>query len=339
MSQRFHVAVLGATGGAGRELISVLEESNFPVEKLTLFSGAKAEGERLEFQEEEIVARAVTPDRLKGVQIVLNAAPAAVVREWAPVITKAGALLVDPTGAFRADLDVPVVIPGVNPDAVLQGKARKILSAAASATHPIASALAPLHREANVLRVVLSTYQSVSGAGQKGIRELEQQTSNLMSSREAEIEVFAHRVAFNLVPQIGVFQDDGSTDEEARVVSEIRRLLGVADLRVSATAVRVPVFFGHAASVNVTTEKKLTADQARALLRKVPGLKVIDDPAQGLYPMPMLAAGDVDVHVGRIREDRSQQTGLDLFVCVDDVKAGAAAVVQLARLAIQHALV
>lgn len=339
MSPRFHVAILGATGGAGRELLTVLEESRFPVEQLTLFSGGRSEGERLEFQDEELVARAVTPERLKGVRLVLSAAPAAAVREWAPAIAEAGALLLDPSGAFRSDPAVPLVVPGLNPDEVARAKVRRVVALAGTNAAAVATAIAPLHREANVLRVVTSTYQAVSGAGQKGIAELEKQTGDLMSSREAEVQVFAHRVAFNLVPQVGVFGDDGSTDEETRLVQEVRRLLAVADLRVSATAVRVPVFFGHAASVNLTTEKKLSAERARELLKETAGVKLLDDPKQGLYPMPMLSAGDADVHAGRVREDRSQANGLDLFVCVDDVKATASNLVKLAQLVVDRGVV
>ncbi len=337
MSKSFHVAILGATGAVGREFIHCLEERDFPVDKLTLLASPRSEGEKLEFRDEELTVRAVKPEHFQGVQLALFSPGATVSREWAPVAAKAGAVVVDNSSAFRMEPDVPLVVPEVNPDAVLGARPRGIVSNPNCSTIQLVLALKPLHDAANLLRVVVSTYQSVSGKGQKGIAELEKQISDLMNGRETESHAFPQRIAFNVVPQIDDFDESGYTKEELKLVRETRKILGIPDLRVSATAVRVPVFFGHSEAVNVTTEKKLGAEQARELLKKAPGLKVLDDPKAGVYPMPMLAAGDDAAHVGRIREDPSQMNGLDFFVVADNVRKGAALnAVQIAELLVQR---
>ncbi|MGC4119089.1 MAG: aspartate-semialdehyde dehydrogenase [Myxococcales bacterium] len=337
MSKSFHVAVLGATGAVGREFVNCLEERGFPVDKLTLLASPRSEGEKLEFKGEELTVRAVKPEHFQGVDLAFFSPGATVSNEWAPIATKAGALVIDDSTAFRMDADVPLVVPEVNPDAILGARPRGIVANPNCATIQMVLALKPIHDAANLLRVVVSTYQAVSGRGQKGIQELEKQTGDLMNGRETETSAFPHRVAFNVVPQIDDFDDNGYTKEELRIVHETRKILGIKDLRVSATAVRVPVFFGHSEAVNVTTEKKLTAAQARELLKAAPGLKVIDDPKAGIYPMPMLAAGDDCAHVGRIREDISQMNGLDFFVVADNIRKGAGLnAVQIAELLVQR---
>ncbi|MBI5545660.1 MAG: aspartate-semialdehyde dehydrogenase [Deltaproteobacteria bacterium] len=340
MSKRFHVAILGATGVVGREFIRCLEEREFPVEKLTLLASPRSEGEMLEFKDEELPVRAVKAEHFQGVQIALFSPGASVSREWAPVAAKAGAMVIDNSSAFRMEADVPLIVPEVNPDAVAMARSRSIIANPNCSTIQMVVALKPLHDAANILRVVVSTYQSVSGKGQKGIAELEKQTGDLMNAREVEPLAFPHRIAFNVLPHIDDFTENGYTKEEMKMVNETRKILGVPDLRVSATTVRVPVFFGHSEAINITTERKLTAEQARELLRKAPGVKVLDDPKANVYPMPMLAAGDDATHVGRIREDISQMNGLDLFVCADNLRKGAALnAVQIAELLVQRALV
>jgi len=247
--------------------------------------------------------------------------------------------VVDSSGAFRLEPEVPLVVPEVNPEAVLGARARGIVANPNCSTIQMVLALKPIHDAATLLRVVVSSYQAVSGRGRKGIAELEKQTSDLMSGREVESQAFPHRIAFNVVPQVDDFADNGYTKEELTLVHETRKILGVPDLRVSATAVRVPVFFAHSQAVNITTEKKISAEAARELLRKAPGIKVLDDPKAGVYPMPMLAAGDDAVHVGRLREDLSQMNGLDLFVVADNLRKGAALnAVQIAELLVQRDL-
>jgi aspartate-semialdehyde dehydrogenase len=340
MSKRFNVAILGATGAVGREFINCLEERDFPVEKLTLLASPRSEGEKLEFRGEELTVHAVKAEHFQGVHIALFSAGASPSREWAPVAAKAGAIVIDNSSAFRMESDIPLIVPEVNPDAVGMARNRGIIANPNCSTIQMVVALKPIHDAANILRVVVSTYQSVSGKGHKGIEELEKQTSDLMSGRGTEAKAFAHRIAFNVVPHIDDFTDNGYTKEEMKMVNETRKIMGEPTLRVSATAVRVPVFFGHSEAVNLTTEKKLTADQARELLRNAPGVKVLDDPKANVYPMPMLAAGDSFTHVGRIREDISQQNGLDLFVCADNLRKGAALnAVQIAELLVQRGMV
>lgn len=340
MSKRFHVAILGATGAVGREFVEILAERDFPVEKLTLLASPRSEGEKIEFQGEELTVRAVGPESFKGVQIALFSPGASVSKEWAPVAAKAGAIVIDNSSAFRMDADVPLVVPEVNPGDLAQAKGRNLVANPNCSTIQMVVALKPLHDAVGIERVVVSTYQSVSGKGQKGILELEKQTSDLMNARETEAVAFAHRIAFNVVPHIDDFLENGYTKEEMKMVNETRKIMGDSTIRVTATTVRVPVYFGHAESVNVTTRKKITADEARELLRKAPGIKVLDDPKNNLYPMPMLAAGDSYTHVGRIREDLSQDNGLELFVCADNVRKGAALnAVQIAELLVQQGLV
>ncbi len=340
MSKSYHVAILGATGAVGREFISVLEERDFPVGKLTLLASERSEGVKLEYKDEELTVRAVKPELFEGVQIALFSPGATASREWAPIAAKAGAYVIDNSSAFRMEGDVPLVVPEVNPHALAQAKGRKIIANPNCSTIQMVVALKPLHDAARIERIVVSTYQSVSGKGQQGIRELEKQVSDLMNGRETEAHAFAYRIAFNVLPHIDSFTDNGYTKEEMKMVHETRKIMEVPDMRVSATAVRVPVFYGHSESINITTEKKLSAAQARELLKKAPGVKLLDDPAQNIYPMPMLAAGDSDTHVGRIREDLSQEKGLDLFVCADNVRKGAALnAVQIAELLIAQGMV
>ena len=340
MARGFHVAILGATGAVGREFISVLEERDFPVEKLTLLASERSEGEKLEFKDEELTVHAVKAEHFQGVQIALFSPGATVSREWAPIAAKAGAIVIDNSSAFRSDDDIPLVVPEVNPQALAMAKNRRIVANPNCSTIQMVVALKPLHDAAHIERIVVSTYQSVSGAGHKGVAELEKQVADLMNGRETEAKAFVHRIAFNVVPHIDAFTDNGYTKEEMKMVNETRKILGDPTLRISATAVRVPVFFGHSESVNLTTSKKLTADEARALLAKAPGLKVLDDPKNNIYPMPMLAAGDSFTHVGRIREDLSQENGLELFICADNVRKGAALnAVQIAELLVAQGLV
>jgi len=340
MARNFHVAILGATGAVGRELLQQLEERDFPVEKLTLLASPKSEGEKLEFKGEELPVRAVKAEHFQGVQLAFFCTGPAASAEWAPVAVKAGAMVVDGSSAFRAEPDVPMVVPEVNPQALARCKARGIVANPNCATVELVVALKPLHDAARVRRVVVSTYQSVSGLGQHGVDELEKQTSDLMNAREVTPKSFPHRIAFNVLPQIGEFLDTGYTQEEAALAEETRKILEDDALQMSVTAVRVPVFFGHSEALNVSTERKLTAEQARELFRKAPGLKLLDDPKSHVYPMPMLAAGDSSVHVGRVREDASQANGLDLFVCADNVRKGAALnAVQIGELLIERGLI
>jgi aspartate-semialdehyde dehydrogenase len=333
MARTYHVAILGATGAVGREFLRTLEERSFPVGKLTLLASARSEGTRLEFRGAEHTVAAVKPERFQGVEIALFSPGAAVSKEIAPVAAKAGAVVIDNSSAFRMDPDVPLVVPEVNPHDLMMFKNRGIIANPNCSTIQMVVALKPLHDAARIRRIVVSTYQSVSGKGQQGIEELEKQTSDLMNSRQVTVKAFAHRIAFNLIPHIDSFTENGYTKEEMKMVNETRKILGDDTIQITATTVRVPVFYCHSEAINITTEKKLTAAEARELLRKAPGVKVLDDPANNVYPMPMLAAGESTTQVGRIREDPSQPKGLDLFVVADNLRKGAALnAVQIAEL-------
>ncbi len=340
MARSFHVAILGATGAVGREFISILEERDFPIRELTLLASPRSEGTKIEFKGKELTVQAVKPESFAGVDIALFSPGASVSREFAPIAAKAGAVVIDNSSAFRMESDIPLVVPEVNPGDIAQYRNRGIIANPNCSTIQMVVALKPLHDAAKIKRIVVSTYQSVSGKGQQGIDELEKQTADLMNSREVTANAFAHRIAFNLLPQIDSFTDNGYTKEEMKMVNETRKIIGDDSIRISATCVRVPVFYSHSEAVNITTEKKLTAAEARELLRKAPGIKVLDEPEANVYPMPMLAAGDDATHVGRIREDLSQDNGLELFVVADNVRKGAALnAVQIAEVLAEKHLV
>ncbi len=329
----YRVAVLGAAGAVGREIVAALEERAFPVDELRLLAGERDQGEHLEFAGADHTVKAASAELFKGVQLAFFSPNSRASRLWASAAAQAGAIAVDTSSAFRLDAAVPLVVPEVNPDACAGARTRGVVASPSSPAIALALALQPLHRASPVTRAVVTTFQAASGVGRKGVSELEKQIADLMNLREARARVFPHRVAFNVVPQVGTFTERGSTDEEEGIGLELQKLLGAPGLRVSATALRVPVYFGHGASANLATERKLTAAEARELLKEAPGVKLLDDPARGIYPMPMLAVGDACAHVGRIRDDASQESGLDLFVCIDNLRKGAALnAVQIAEL-------
>jgi aspartate-semialdehyde dehydrogenase len=333
-ARSLHVAVLGATGLVGREILRALEDLELPVASIRLFATERSAGGTLEFQGEEVRVEAVKEGAFRGRQIAFFAAGAEAARAWAGPARAEGALVLDESPAFRMEPDVPLVVPEVNPEVLAAlGPGGMVASPCAAAT-AISLVLAPLARAAGLERVVATTLQAVAGLGQRGVAQLEREAQALMNGREPEGEgPVPHRIAFNLVPQIGAFAD-GTTEEERKIARETRKVLGDPGLRLTATAIRAPVFYGHSAALNVATRRKLSAGEAREVLRRAPGLKVIDEPAERVYPMPMLATSDDAVHVGRIREDPSQERGLDLFAVVDEVRKGAALnLVQIAEIA------
>jgi aspartate-semialdehyde dehydrogenase len=332
-SRSFKVAVCGATGAVGREMLAVLEDRGFPVSELVLLASERSEGTKLEFRGEEHTVRKLTAGAFRGCQIGLFSPGASVSREYAPHAAQAGCVVVDNSSAFRLDPDVPLVVPEVNPGAVAGHKKKGIIANPNCSTIQMAVALKPLHDAAGLKRVVVSTYQSVSGAGQKGIAELEEQTVAILNQRDFTPRKFPHRIAFNLLPGGWPPSPNGYNEEEMKMINETRKIMGLPGLALTATCVRVPVFVAHSEAVNVTLEKKLSADEAREILRKAPGIKVVDAPQDHVWPMPMLAAGDDAVLVGRIREDLSQEAGLDFFVVADNLRKGAATnAVQIAEI-------
>jgi aspartate-semialdehyde dehydrogenase len=334
MSRPLVLALVGATGTVGRTVLEVLDDLDVPVKSLRAFASSRSAGTTLSFRADDVRVETLRQGAFRGSEVAIFCAGATVAREWAPRAWEEGCAVVDDSPAFRGDADVPLVVPEVNADAVAGMGARGIVSNPSTMVTALVIALQPLRVAAGLRRVVLSTYQSVSGIGQAGVEELEREARDLLNLHEPSPAArFPHRIAFNVIPQVGAFGEGGRTEEEEKIVREARKVLGDPALRVTATAVRVPVFFGHSAAVNVATERKLGAAEARDLLRAAPGVKLLDDPGQRIYPMPMLVANEDSVLVGRIREDDSQENGLDLFVSIENTRKGAATnAIQLAQL-------
>jgi aspartate-semialdehyde dehydrogenase len=320
-----HLAVVGATDLVGRAILEVLEDRNVALASLRLFTTDDTAAPTVEFRGDELPVAAPSDGAFRGCDVALLAVGPEAARALAPRIRADGVLVVDGSDAFRADPDVPLVVPDVNPEAVIQAKGRGIVASPGPIAAAVSTVLAPLAREAGLERASIVALQSASIAGQPGLDQLEREARDLLSFREPEAgKAFAARLAFNLVPLAGAVGADGSTAAERELATEPRKVLGLPDLRLSATCVRVPVFYGHAAAVTLATVRPLPAAVARELLREAPGVKVLDAPAEGVVPMPMLAVVDDGVEVGRIRDDATQPNGLTLFVAVDDVKTAAA---------------
>ena len=336
---KYRVAIAGATGAVGREMMKVLEERDFPVGELIPLASERSEGQKLEFGGGEVVVRRLKPDSFAGVDIALFSPGASVSREFAPHAARAGAVVIDNSSAFRMDPDCPLVVPEVNPrdvELALKPGGRKIIANPNCSTIQLVVAMKPLHDAAGLKTVICSTYQSVSGAGQKGIDELEKQSRALFALGELKNEKFPHRIAFNVLPEIGKDSGNGYTDEEMKMVNESRKILGLPGLAVSATCVRVPVFYCHSEAAHLFFERPITPEEAREILRKAPGVKVVDDLQEHIYPMPLLGVGDDDTLVGRIRTDLSAPNGLAMFVVSDNLRKGAATnAVQIAELLIR----
>jgi len=337
--RKYKVAIAGATGAVGREMIKVLEEREFPVGELVPLASERSEGQQLEFMEEPVLVRRLKPDSFAGVDIALFSPGATVSREFAPHAARAGAVVIDNSSAFRMEPDCPLVVPEVNPrdvELALKPGGRRIIANPNCSTIQLVVVLKPLHDQAGLEKVIVSTYQSVSGAGQKGVDELETQARALFSLGELKNEKFPHRIAFNLLPEIGKDSGNGYTEEEMKMVNESRKILGLTNLAVAATCVRVPVFYCHSEAAHLFFQRPITPDQARDILRKAPGVKVVDDLKEHIYPMPLLGVGEDETLVGRIRTDLTAPNGLALFVVSDNLRKGAATnAVQIAELLIR----
>jgi aspartate-semialdehyde dehydrogenase len=337
--RKYKVAIAGATGAVGREMMRVLEEREFPVGELVPLASERSEGHKLEFMGEEVTVRRLKPDSFAGVEIALFSPGATVSREFAPHAARAGAVVIDNSSAFRMDADCPLVVPEVNPrdvELALRSGGRRIIANPNCSTIQLVVAMKPLHDAAGLKTVIVATYQSVSGAGQKGIDELEKQARALFNMEEVTPSKFPHRIAFNLLPEIGKDSGNGYTDEEMKMVNESRKIMGLPDLAVSATCVRVPVFYCHSEAAHLFFERPISAAQAREILRTAPGVKVVDDLQDHVYPMPMLGVGNDLTLVGRIRPDLTAPNGLALFVVSDNLRKGAASnAVQIAELLVR----
>ncbi|GEJ55511.1 aspartate-semialdehyde dehydrogenase [Anaeromyxobacter diazotrophicus] len=328
-----HLAVLGATGAVGRALVQALEESDLPVASLALLASEHSAGAELDFRDDVLRAAAVGPGAFAGKDLAFFAAGAATSRAHLEAARAAGCAVVDLTPAFRGDAEVPLVLPPLNADALAGFARRGVVAVPGPASAQLALALAPLHRAAGVERASSVVLEAVSGAGQKGVSELEAELRAMLSFQEPPPPTaLPHRAAFNVVPQVGPFGDDGASEEERAVAADVRRLLG-SSLRVGVTAVRVPVFYGHVQLVSVKLRRALGAAAARELFRQAPGVKLVDAPQEGVYPMPMLAVNDDAVLVGRVRDDPTQEHGLDLVLCGDNLRqGGASTAIELAKL-------
>ncbi len=328
------IAVAGATGVVGMQMLKVLEARDFPIARLKLLASERSKGKKLAFRGEEIAVETLAGDSFAGVDIALFSAGAGTSKRFAPAAARAGCIVVDNSSAWRMDPEVPLVVPEVNPEALEQHQG--IIANPNCSTIQMVVVLHPLHVAAGIRRVVVSTYQAVSGAGSAALRELDAQTRAVLEGRTPECAVFPYPIAFNCLPQIpqsDAFADNGYTTEELKMIDETKKIMGDERIRVTATTVRVPVRTGHSESVNVETRKKLSADEARALLAGAPGVTVLDDPARQRYPLAVHAAGKDDTFVGRIREDLSHDRALDLWIVSDNLLKGAALnAVQIAEL-------
>ena len=325
------VAIAGVTGAVGADMLRVLEDREFPVDSLKGLASVRSVGKRVTFRDEEIVVEELRDDSFGDVDIALFSAGAERSRRFAPAAVESGAVVVDNSSAFRMDPEVPLVVPEVNPEVIAQHKG--IIANPNCSTIIMVVVLWPIHQAARIRRVVVATYQAVSGAGAKGLNELETQTRQVLAGKPFTPDVFPYQIAFNLIPHIDVFQPNAYTKEEMKMVLETQKIMGDDSIRVTATAIRVPVFRAHSEAINIETEKKLTAGEAREVLSAAPGVEVVDDPAQNRYPMPLDATGRHDVLVGRIREDPSIENGIDLWISGDQLLKGAALnAVQIAEL-------
>ncbi|HEC31871.1 MAG TPA: aspartate-semialdehyde dehydrogenase [Deltaproteobacteria bacterium] len=331
MAGGYKVAVVGATGAVGNMMIKVLEERDFPVETLTLLASERSKGKKLVYKGQEIEVQVLAEDSFKPIELALFSAGASVSKKFAPIAAKDSCVVVDNSSAFRMDPETPLVVPEVNPDDVEKHKG--IIANPNCSTIQMVVALKPIYDKAGIKRIVVSTYQAVSGTGKRAMEELSAQIRAIINSEEVKNDVYPHQIAFNCLPHIGSFLPNGYTEEEMKMVNETRKILGDPDIQVTATTVRVPVYYGHSEAINVETKTKITVEEVRSLLENAPGVRVVDDPSNFVYPMPLDAEGQDDTLVGRLREDISIPNGIDMWVVADNIRKGAATnAVQIAEI-------
>lgn len=337
--RKYNVAVVGATGAVGNEMIRILEERDFPVAELRLLASERSIGKTLLYKGKEYPVAVLDDNSFEGVEIGLFSAGGSISERFAPIAARAGCVVIDNTSAFRMDPDIPLVVPEVNPEDIARYTSKGIIANPNCSTIQMVVALKPIHDSAKIKRIVVTTFQAVSGTGKEAIEELAGQTKALMNLKEPEITVYPHRIAFNCLPHIDVFLENGYTKEEMKMVNETKKIMHDTSIAVTATTVRVPVFYGHSESVNIETEKKITADEVRDILAKAPGITVVDNPSKNEYPLPIDAAGKDDTYVGRIRDDESITNGINLWVVSDNIRKGAALnTIQIAEILIRDYL-
>ena len=333
MKDGWKVAIMGATRAVGTEMLKILAERDFPASEVKLLASARSAGQEVAFRGQTLTVEELGERSFDGVDVVLASAGGAVSERYAPIAAAAGAVVVDNTSAFRMDPDVPLVVPEVNPHAIADYTKRRIIANPNCSTIQMVVALKPLHDAARIRRIIVDTYQSTSGQGAKAMKTLRQQSSDHLAGRAMTAEFAPHPYAFNCLPHIDVFQPNGYTKEEMKMVLETRKIFEDDSIRISATAVRVPVFVCHSEAVHIETERPLGPDEAREILSRFPGVTVVDDPADARYPLAIDAAGTDPVYVGRIRSDLAFDNGLAMWIVSDNLRKGAALnAVQIAEL-------
>lgn len=315
------VAIVGATGAVGLEIIGLLEQRQFPVTELLLYASGRSAGDELPFEGRQIKIQNLASADFKGVDFAFFAAGSSISKEFAPKATEAGAVVIDKSSAFRMDPDVPLIVPEVNGD--LLNDNHRLIASPNCSTIPLVMVLWPLHQAHKIKRVVVSTYQAVSGAGRAAGDELVSQVVAMLNHQPMEVRVFPHQMAFNVLPHVETFSPSGYSTEEEKIIEESRKVTGLADLRITATAVRVPVLNGHSESINIEFENAADPDQVREILKNAPGIQIMDDPVDAVYPMPLEASGRDEVLVGRIRKDLSVDFGINLWLSADNLRKGA----------------
>ena len=338
-SAGFKVAIAGATGNVGREMLNILEERGFPVSEVVPLASRRSIGTEVSFGDRTLKVKALENYDFSDTDICLMSAGGNVSKEWSPKIGAKGCVVIDNSSAWRYDQDVPLIVPEVNPDAIANFKRRNIIANPNCSTAQMLVALKPLHDAAKIKRIVVSTYQSVSGAGKEGMDELFQQTRAVFVADPVETKKFTKRIAFNVIPHIDVFMEDGYTKEEWKMVAETKKMLD-PKIKVTATCVRVPVFIGHSEAINIEFENPISADEARELLRNAPGCLVVDKLENGGYITPLECAGEDATYISRIREDATVENGLNIWVVSDNLRKGAALnAIQIAELLVAKGLI
>jgi aspartate-semialdehyde dehydrogenase len=334
-----NVAVAGATGAVGNQMIRCLEERNFPVRSIKLLASKRSVGRELRFRGDLFPVEELTDESFAGVDVALFSAGGDTSLKFAPLAAEAGCVVVDNSSAWRMDPEVPLVVPEVNPHAIAGYKVKGVIANPNCSTIQMVVALNPIHRAFGIKRIVVSTYQAVSGTGKKAVDELFDQTRAMINFLGYEKKIYPHRIAFNCLPHIDRFLDNGYTKEEMKMVNETRKILEDNRIGVTATTVRVPVFFGHSEAVNVGTREKITVDAVSKILEKSPGVEVVDEPAKNRYPLATDAAGQDLTLVGRIRQDESIPNGINLWIVADNIRKGAATnAVQIAEILVKDYL-
>jgi aspartate-semialdehyde dehydrogenase len=335
----FKIAVAGATGNVGREMLNILEERGFPADEVVALASRRSVGTEVSYGDRTLKVKALESFDFSDTDICLMSAGGNVSKEWSPRIGRQGCVVIDNSSAWRYDQDVPLIVPEVNPEAIDGFRKKNIIANPNCSTAQLVVALKPLHNHATIRRIVVATYQSVSGAGKEGMDELFEQTRAVFVADPISTSKFTKRIAFNVIPHIDVFMDDGSTKEEWKMVAETKKMLD-PKIRLTATCVRVPVFIGHSEAVNVEFEKPITADEAREILREAPGCLVVDKREDGGYVTPYESAGEDATYISRIREDSTQDNTLNMWVVSDNLRKGAALnTIQIAELLLARGLI